>query len=172
MAGHPASYVPYSRLPNEPSASWGDHRFLAGLVEYDPFINIEAMISGIQHATEVHDLKRLQHEIEMLATNISSGTGQNAGILAEIHNTLPVLLSTVEFMRTDLGTHDNTRDAIILTLFLALASLEPHANHKLPLATFREVAQGVAGVFKAKNYPGVLRHANGDDTRCVNLIQC
>ncbi|KAF4602844.1 hypothetical protein EYR40_006062 [Pleurotus pulmonarius] len=175
MTDHSSSYVPYAKLPNEASAPWGDYQFLAALVEQDPFTNIEAMISGIQHATEARDLKWLQHEVEMLATNASSGTGQNAGILTEIHDTLPVLLSTVEFMRTDLGTQDNARDAIIPTLFLALASLEPNKDHKLPLATFCEVAWSVSGVFKSKHYPqvlGVLRHANGDNTRCVNLIQC
>ncbi|KAF4574222.1 hypothetical protein EYR40_006067 [Pleurotus pulmonarius] len=172
---HPASYMPYATLPNEPSASWQNHSFLAGFVEHDPFTNIEAMISGIQDATKAGDLKQLQHEVEMLATNISSGASQKTGVLTEVHDALPTLLSTVKFLGSQPGTQNDVHDTVIPTLFLALASLKPNKDHKLPLATFCDVAQSVAGVFKSKHYPqalGVLCHANGNNTHCVNLIQC
>ncbi|KAF4574227.1 hypothetical protein EYR40_006061 [Pleurotus pulmonarius] len=174
MGDHSVSYMPYATLPNGPSSSWRDYPLLAGLVEQDAFTNIEAMISGMQDAIEACDLKRLQHEIEMLATNFSSGASQKTGVLAEVHDALPTLLSTLKFLRSQPGTQNDVHDTVIPTLFLALASLEPDEGHKLPLATFCDVAQSVAGVFKSKHYPqalGVLRHANGDDTHCVNLIQ-
>ncbi len=71
--GSSSPYVPYAKLPNEASSSWQDYQFLNGLIERDPFTDIESMISRTQDATDKGDLKQLQHEVEMLATNVSSG---------------------------------------------------------------------------------------------------
>ncbi len=89
-------------------------------------------------------------------------------MLTEVQDALPTLLGSVEFLRTQPGS---VPGGIVLTIFLALASLDPHDDHKLPLATFREVSQSVAMVFKL-NHQNIrlLRHATGDQTQGSYLI--
>ncbi len=66
----------------------------------------------------------------------------------------------VEYLGTQASVHGPT----VLTLFESLIVLSAEKRHKIPLSTFRGIAQKLDDFSQPKFYPrllGVLRHASG-----------
>ncbi len=76
MRDYISLYVPKATLPG--AYSWKDHEPLADLVENDPFMYLDYMISGIEYATKQGDLKRLDDVVKMATSIYPSKTSSTA----------------------------------------------------------------------------------------------
>ncbi|KAF4574230.1 hypothetical protein EYR40_006058 [Pleurotus pulmonarius] len=152
------SYATQARLPLDLELSWGDlvEGHGSEFIEPDPFSDFAALpLYNIQNATSLRDLPRLQSEIAKLATNITAENIPKS--LAEVPDALPMLLSALDFMSTQVDIQGNN----VAALFSVLALFPPDVKHKRTLPMFRGIAQKALNTPHVQFDRGVLRHATG-----------